>query len=201
MQLPLHGSSEQIEVNDGVFGSEFREALVHQVVESYIRRGHTGSRKQKNRSDVRGGGAKPWRQKGTGRARAGSRSSPIWRGGGVTFAARPEKRQIKLNRKMYRGAMRCLLSELIRQERLTAISTLPAPESKTKNLVAELEKLELSNVVLVDANVDDALLQAARNLNQVEVLSVSQLNPLSLLKCNHVLMSVDGIRQCEESLV
>ena len=200
MRLPLHGSEEQIEVNDGVFGSEYREVLVHQVVESYIRRGHTGTRKQKNRSDVRGGGAKPWRQKGTGRARAGSRSSPIWRGGGVTFAARPEKRKTKLNRKMYRGAMRCLLSELIRQERLTAVPTLPAPESKTKNLVAELDKLALSNVVLVDANVDESLLRAARNLNQVEVLSVAQLNPVTLLKCDHVLMSVDGIRQCEEAL-
>lgn len=200
MQLPLHDSTEQIEVNDGVFGSEYREALVHQVVESYIRRGHTGTRKQKTRADVRGGGAKPWRQKGTGRARAGSRSSPIWRGGGVIFAARPVKRQVKLNRKMYRGAMRCLLSELIRQERLVAIAELPSAEGKTQKLASELEKHSSTNLVLVDASVDDSLAQAARNLSHVEVLSVSELNPLSLMKCDQVLISVEGIRRCEEAL-
>ncbi|MYD43243.1 MAG: 50S ribosomal protein L4 [Gammaproteobacteria bacterium] len=201
MNISLHGSSDNIEVNDGVFGSEYREALVHQVLSTYIRRGHTGTRKQKNRADVRGGGAKPWRQKGTGRARAGSRTSPIWQGGGVTFAAQPVKRQVKLNRKMYQGAMRCLLSELVRQDRVSAVANLPATDAKTKHLVAALNELELTNVLLVDASENAALAQAARNLNQVEVLSVAQLNPVSLMKCDHVLFSVDGIRRCEESLV
>lgn len=200
MQLSLHGSTEHIEVNDGVFGSEYREALVHQALSTYIRRGHTGTSKQKNRSEVRGGGAKPWRQKGTGRARAGSNNSPIWQGGGVTFAARPVKRAVKLNRKMYRGAMRCLLSELVRQERLSAISELPAPEAKTQNLSRTLENLNLSSVLLVGADIDESLTKAASNLSHVEVLSVEQLNPVVLMKCDHVLFSVDGIRRCEETL-
>ena len=200
MNVTLRDTTENIEISDGVFGSEYREALVHQVLETYIRRGHTGLRKQKNRSEVRGGGAKPWRQKGTGRARAGSRNSPIWQGGGVTFAARPVKRAVKLNRKMFRGAMRCLLSELLRQQRLTAVNELPTPDSKTKNLVAALKKLDLNNVLIVDAANNESLERAARNLNHVEVTSVAQLNPVSLMKCDHVLFSVDGIRRCEEAL-
>ena len=200
MNLSLQDTTENIEVNDDVFGREFKEALVHQVVNTYIRIGHTGTRKQKTRAEVRGGGAKPWRQKGTGRARAGSRNSPIWQGGGITFAARGVKRQVKLNRKMYRGAMRCLLSELLRQNRLIAVSELPSPDSKTQNLVAELKKLELSNVLLVDATINESLERAARNLNSVEVVSVAQLNPVSLMKCDTVLFSVNGLRTCEESL-
>lgn len=200
MNVTLRDTTENIEISDGVFGSEYREALVHQVLETYIRRGHTGLRKQKNRSEVRGGGAKPWRQKGTGRARAGSRNSPIWQGGGVTFAARAVKRGVKLNRKMYRGAMRCLLSELLRQDRLTAVHELPTPESKTKNLIAALEKLELSNVLIVDVADNESLERAARNLNHVEVVNLGQLNPVNLMKCDHVLFSVDGIRRCEEAL-
>ncbi len=200
MNVTLRDTTENIEISDGVFGSEYREALVHQVLETYIRRGHTGLRKQKTRSEVRGGGAKPWRQKGTGRARAGSRNSPIWQGGGVTFAARAVKRAVKLNRKMYRGAMRCLLSELLRQDRLTAVHELPTPESKTKNLIAALEKLELSNVLIVDVADNESLERAARNLNHVEVVNLGQLNPVNLMKCDHVLFSVDGIRRCEEAL-
>ncbi len=200
MQLKLHGTTENIEVNDDVFGSEYQEALVHQALMSFIRNGHTGTRKQKNRSEVRGGGAKPWRQKGTGRARAGSRNSPIWRGGGVTFATRPVKRPVKLNRKMYRGAMRCLLSELVRRQRLTAISQLPATEAKTGNLKATLKELELSNALLVDAALDESLIRASRNLVKIEVMSVAQLNPVSLMSCEHALFSVAGIRRCEEAL-
>ena len=199
MNLTLHGTAEDIELNDAIFGSEYREALVHQVLSSYQRRGHTGTKKQKNRSEVRGSGAKPWRQKGTGRARSGTRQSPIWTGGGVTFAARPVNRKVKLNRKMYRGAMRCILSELLRQDRLLAVSNLPAPESKTQVLKSQLKELELSNVLLVDSDVDDSLKRAARNLFNVEVASVSQLDPVSLLKFDRVLISVDGLRRCEES--
>ena len=200
MNLTLHGTSDSIEVSAGIFGREYKEALVHQVLTTYIRRSHTGTSKQKTRSEVRGGGAKPWRQKGTGRARAGSRSSPIWRGGGVTFAAEPGKRQVKLNRHMYRGAMRCLLSELVRQNRLITLPELPAPEFKTQNLVAELEKLPDGSVLLVDAAISESLERAARNLNHVEVATVAQLNPLSLIRCDHVLFSVTGIRHCEEAL-
>ena len=200
MNVTLRDTAENLEVNDSVFGSEYREALVHQVVQIYIRRGHTGLRKQKTRAEVRGGGAKPWRQKGTGRARAGSRNSPIWQGGGITFAARPVKRAVKLNRKMYRGAMRCLLSELLRQERVSAVQELPKPESKTKNLVDALGALELSNVLIVGDGQDESLTRAARNLHDVDVVSVAQLDPVSLMKYDHVLFSVDGLRRCEEAL-
>ena len=199
MNLSLRGTAESIELNDFVFGSEFREALVHQVLAIFQQRGHTGTKKQKNRSEVRGSGAKPWRQKGTGRARAGTRQSPIWTGGGVTFAARPVKRKVKMNRKMYRGAMRSILSELVRQERLLAISSLPSPESKTRKLLTKLDELDLSSVLLVDAEVDESLERAARNLYDVDVVNVSQLNPVSLLKYDHVLFSVDGLRRCEEA--
>lgn len=199
MNLTLHGTAEDIELSDAVFGSDYREALVHQVVSTYQRRGHTGTRKQKNRSEVRGSGAKPWRQKGTGRARSGTRQSPIWTGGGVTFAARGVNRKVKMNRKMYRGAMRCILSELLRQDRLLAVPLLPSPESKTRNLKSELNKLELGNVLLVDSDVDDSLKRAAKNLINVDAIAVSQLNPLNLLKYERVLISVNGLRRCEEA--
>lgn len=200
MNITLHGSTDSIEVSDAVFGSEYNEALVHQVLSTYQQRGHTGTRKQKNRSEVKGSGAKPWRQKGTGRARAGSRQSPIWQGGGVTFAARPIKRAVKLNRKMYRGAMRCILSELLRQNRLTTLASLPSPDAKTRQLKADLDELELNNVLLVDAEVADGLSRAAQNLRQVEVLDATQLNPVSLLKFDSVVFSVNGLRACESAL-
>ena len=200
MDLALRNSTESIQVNDEVFGKTYNEALVHQVLTSYQHRSHDGSRKQKSRSDVRGSGAKPWRQKGTGRARAGTRKSPIWRGGGVTFAAQPKKRGLKVNRKMYRGAMCCILSELVRQERLSTIEELPNPESKTKQLNEQLSQLEIDNVLLVDSEVDESLSKAAKNLHQVEVLTADNLNPHSLMQYNHVLLSVSAVRKCEEAL-
>ena len=200
MDLTLRNSTENIQVKDEVFGKEYNEALVHQVLASYQRRGHDGSRKQKSRAEVRGSGAKPWRQKGTGRARAGTRKSPIWQGGGVTFAARPEKRELKVNRKMYRGAMRCILSELIRQDRLSAVQELPAPDAKTKQLREQLDALEIDKVLLVDSEIDESLSKAAKNLHLVEVLDASRINPLSLIQSEHVLISVAAMRQCEEAL-
>ena len=200
MNITLLGTTDSIEVSDAVFGSDYNEALVHQVLATYQERGHTGTRKQKNRSEVKGSGAKPWRQKGTGRARAGTRKSPIWQGGGVTFAARPIKRKVKLNRKMYRGAMRCILSELLRQSRLTTIASLPSTDAKTRQLKTELDKLELSNVLLIDVDVPDSLSRAASNLHHVDVLNAAQLNPLSLLKHDRVLFSVDALRACQAAL-
>ncbi|NIN37530.1 MAG: 50S ribosomal protein L4, partial [Gammaproteobacteria bacterium] len=166
-----------VEVSDVAFGREFNEALVHQVVVAYMAGGRQGSRAQKTRSEVRGGGRKPYRQKGTGRARAGTIRSPIWRGGGRTFAAKPQDHSQKVNRKMYRGALRCILSELIRQERLVACEAFSVDSPKTKALLEKLRGLELNNVLIVCEEVDENLYLAARNLKDVDVLDASAVDP------------------------
>ncbi|NBQ12847.1 MAG: 50S ribosomal protein L4, partial [Gammaproteobacteria bacterium] len=146
---PGAGADKAVEVSEVTFGREFNEALVHQVVVAYLAGARQGTRAQKTRAEVRGGGRKPWRQKGTGRARAGSIRSPIWRGGGTTFAARPQDHSQKVNRKMYRGAMRAILSELVRQDRLVVVEQFAAETPKTKALVAQLAALSVSNVLIV----------------------------------------------------
>ncbi|MFZ1326627.1 MAG: 50S ribosomal protein L4 [Candidatus Contendobacter sp.] len=196
-------ASGPIALADEIFAKPFNEALVHQVVVAYLAGGRAGTRAQKNRAEVRGGGAKPWRQKGTGRARAGSSRSPIWRGGGVTFAARPQDHSQKVNRKMYRAAMRAIFSELARQDRLLVVDTLELPEIKTKAMVTRLAALGLAEqrrVLLVAEDVDMNLYLSARNLPGVAVSDVHGLDPVSLVGADAVVMTADAVRQVGEWL-
>lgn len=192
-----------LELADGAFAVDFNEGLVHQVVTSYMASGRAGTKAQKNRSDVRGGGAKPWRQKGTGRARAGTSRSPIWRSGGVTFAARPRDYSQKINKKMYRKAMAVIVSELVRQERLTLVNELTVEAPKTKHAVALLKELKADqgSTMLVTATQQDDLYLAARNLPHVDVYAVNQLDPVSLVGFDRVVMTVDSAKLLEEKLV
>ena len=199
--VPGEGLSEKgVEVSEETFARQFNEALVHQVVVAYMAAGRQGTRAQKTRSEVRGGGRKPWRQKGTGRARAGTIRSPIWRSGGATFAAKPQDHSKKVNRKMYRGAMRCIVSELIRQDRLIAIEDFSIDAPKTKALLEKLQPLSLSNVLIVAQEVDENLYLASRNLNDVDVRDVEGIDPVALVSHEHVLMTVGALKQLEEAL-
>jgi large subunit ribosomal protein L4 len=196
-------ASGQIAVADETFAKPFNEALVHQVVVAYLAGGRAGTRAQKTRADVRGGGAKPWRQKGTGRARAGSSRGPIWRGGGVTFAARPQDHSQKVNRKMYRAAMRAIFSELLRQDRLLVVDALDIPEIKTRRMVEQLAALGLADqrrVLLVAEDADMNLYLSARNLPGVAVSDVPGLDPVSLVGSDAVVMTVDAVRRVGEWL-
>ncbi|NGO88855.1 50S ribosomal protein L4 [Vreelandella stevensii] len=200
MNLNLAAGAGTVEVADATFGKEFNEALVHQVVTAYLAAGRQGTRAQKSRSDVRGGGKKPWRQKGTGRARAGTIRSPLWRSGGVTFAARPQDHSQKVNRKMYRAAMRSILSELVRQERLVAIEEFSVEAPKTKQVAAKLKELNLEKVLIVTEEVDETLYLAARNLPHVDVVDVAAADPVSLVAFDKVLVTVSALRKFEEKL-
>ncbi|KXS39978.1 MAG: large subunit ribosomal protein L4 [Halomonadaceae bacterium T82-2] len=200
MNLNLAGAGGTVEVADATFGKEFNEALVHQVVTAYLAAGRQGTRAQKNRSDVRGGGKKPWRQKGTGRARAGTIRSPLWRSGGVTFAARPQDYTQKVNRKMYRAAMRSILSELIRQERLVVVEEFAVEAPKTKQLVSKLQELGLEKALIVTDEVDEKLYLAARNIPNVDVVDVPAADPVSLVAFDKVLVTVSALRKFEEKL-
>jgi large subunit ribosomal protein L4 len=199
MELQLQGSGS-VKVSDDTFGQEYKESLVHQVVTACLSGARAGTAHQKNRSQVSGGGIKPWRQKGTGRARSGTIRSPIWRGGGMTFAARPRDYTQKINRKMYRAAMRSILSELVRQERLVAIDTFGVDAPKTKQLAGKLAELGLDNVLIVTAAVDDKLYLAARNLPCVAVCDVESADPVSLVGFEKVLMTKDALEKIEERL-
>lgn len=198
--LPGAGADKAVEVSEVAFGREFNEALVHQVVVAYMAAGRQGSVAQKTRAEVRGGGRKPWRQKGTGRARAGTIRSPIWRGGGVTFAARPQDHSQKVNRKMYRGAMCSILSELVRQDRLVLVEDFNLEAPKTKALVSRLKELALDSVLIVTDSVDENLYLAARNLKDVDVRDVAATDPVSLLSFEKVVMTVGALKQFEEML-
>lgn len=203
MELQLQGStgSESITLSDATFAREFNEALVHQVVTSYLAGGRAGTKAQKTRSFVRGGGRKPWAQKGSGRARAGSIRSPLWRGGGKTFAAVPRDFSQKLNRKMYQGAMRAIVSELVRQARLMVLPEFGVDAPKTRQLVEKLKALGLKdNVLIVTEQVDENLYLAARNLANVDVRDVTALDPVSLVGYEKVLMTVPSVRRLEEWL-
>ncbi|SDN35785.1 50S ribosomal protein L4 [Vreelandella arcis] len=200
MNLNLAAGAGTVEVADATFGKEFNEALVHQVVTAYLAGGRQGTRAQKNRSEVRGGGKKPWRQKGTGRARAGTIRSPLWRSGGVTFAARPQDYTQKVNRKMYRAAMRAILSELVRQERLVAVEEFNVEAPKTKQVAAKLKELNLEKVLIVTEDIDEKLYLAARNLPHVDVVDVAAADPVSLVAFDKVLVTVSALRKFEEKL-
>lgn len=199
MQINVNDAAA-IDVCERTFGQEFNETLVHQAVVAYMAGGRQGSKKQKTRSEVSGGGAKPWRQKGTGRARAGTIRSPIWRGGGTTFAARPQDHSQKLNKKMYRAAMRSILSELVRQDRLVVVEDFSVDAPKTKALLGKLETLGLQDVLIVSENVEQNLYLAARNLPHVDVRDVQASDPVSLIAYDKVLMTVSAVKKFEEML-
>lgn len=191
---------EKVTISDAAFAREFNETLVHQTVTTYLAGARQGTVQQKTRSDVSGGGRKPWRQKGTGRARAGTIRSPIWRTGGVTFAARPQDHSKKLNKKMYRGAMACILSELIRQGRLLVVEEFVVSSHKTKDLVEKLNEFALDNVLIVAEDIAENLFLAARNLHKVDVLDAAGLDPVSLIGFEKVLMTVPALKKVEEML-
>lgn len=201
MELTVTGSGNGVQVSDVAFGKEFNESLVHQVVTAYLAAGRQGSSKQKTRSEVRGGGKKPWRQKGTGRARAGTIRSPIWRGGGTTFAAVPRDYSQKVNRKMYRGALRSILSELVRQERLVVVDSITPDEPRTKVFSAKLQELEIrQDVLIVSDYVEPNLELASRNIPNVAVSDVRGVDPVSLVAHGQVVVTVDALKKFEEIL-
>ena len=200
MELTLKDAKGGLEVSEATFGREFNEALVHQVVVAYAAGARQGTKAQKTRSEVAGGGKKPWRQKGTGRARAGTIRSPIWRSGGTTFAAKPQNHEQKVNKKMYRGAVKSILSELIRQDRLQVVENFELEAPKTKQLVAKLKELNLNDVLIVTKEVDENLFLASRNLHKVDVRDVQGIDPVSLIAFENVLMTADAVKQLEEVL-
>ncbi|MCG7532230.1 50S ribosomal protein L4 [Psychrobium sp. MM17-31] len=200
MELVLKDAGNALEVSEATFGREFNEALVHQVVVAYAAGARQGSRKQKTRSEVSGGGRKPWKQKGTGRARAGTIRSPIWRSGGVTFAARPQDHSQKVNRKMYRAALQSIFSELVRQDRLVVVENFAVETPKTKELVAKLKELELKDVLIVTEEVEENLFLAARNLYKVDVRDVAGLDPVSLVGFDKIVVTAAAVKQIEEML-
>jgi large subunit ribosomal protein L4 len=200
MKLKMVSGASELQVSEAAFGHEFNEALVHQVVTAYRAAGRSGTKAQKSRAEVSGGGKKPWSQKGTGQARAGSNRSPIWVGGGKTFAAKPRSFEQKVNRKMYRGALRAMLSELARTERLVVTDGFALEAPKTKLLAGQLKAWSLESVLIIVEAADEKLFLAARNLPHVEVIEVSALNPLSLARHDKVLMTVGAVKMLEERL-
>ncbi len=197
---PGNKAAGTVAVSEANFAREYNEALVHQVVTAYLSGARQGTRAQKTRSEVAGGGKKPWRQKGTGRARAGTIRSPIWRSGGVTFAAKPQDHSQKVNRKMYRAAMRSILSELARSDRLMIVEALDVEQPKTKLLVEALKGYGVDNVLIVADSVDKNLYLASRNLHKVDVRDVEGVDPVSLIAFDKVMITVDAIKKFEEAL-
>ena len=201
MELQLQGGGKgKVKVSDDTFGQEFREALVHQVVTACLAGARAGTARQKARSEVAGGGTKPWRQKGTGRARAGTIRSPLWRGGGKVFAAVPRDYSQKVNRKMYRAAMRSILSELVRQDRLVACDKFGVDAPRTRELAGKLKQLGLDNVLIVCDDPDDNLYLAARNLPKVAVCNAASADPVSLVGFDKVIITTKALKQIEERL-
>jgi len=199
MQLAV-ADGKKIKVSEETFGRDFSEALVHQVVTAYLAGSRSGTKAQKNRSSARGGGRKPFRQKGTGRARAGTIRSPIWRGGGRTFAATPRDHSQKVNRKMYRGALQAILSELVRQERLIVVNEFSLAESKTRLLKEKLNEVSFSTGLIITESADENLYLAARNLVGVYVLDVAAIDPVSLVGSDKVLITVAAVKKIQEWL-
>jgi large subunit ribosomal protein L4 len=197
---PGNVEAGSVSVSDVAFAREYNEELVHQVVTAYMAGARQGTRAQKNRAAVRGGGKKPWRQKGTGRARAGTIRSPIWRSGGVTFAAQPQDHSQKVNRKMYRAALRSIMSELARQDRLMVVESLELEAPKTKLLVKQLGEYGVDNVLIVSTEVNENLYLAARNLHKVDVRDVEGIDPVSLIGHDKVMVTVDAVKKFEEML-
>lgn len=200
MELNVIDSKEPLSVSDGVFGKSYREDLVHQVVNAYKAAGRAGTKAQKSRADVTGTTKKSVKQKGSGGARHGDRRAPIFVGGGVTFAARPRDFTQKVNKKMFRGAITSILSELVRQDRLRIIADFDIADGKTKQLLARLKQLSLGRTLVVTENGSDKLFLAARNIRSVAVVDVAAMNPVSLIGAEHVLMTVESVKKVEEWL-
>lgn len=203
IQIPALNQNESVSaiaVGEEVFGQPFNETLVHQLVTRYLAGARSGTKAQKTRSDVSGGGTKPWRQKGTGRARSGTMRSPLWRTGGVTFAARPRSYEQKLNKKMFRSGLRSILSELLRQDRITVSSEILPTSPKTKEMVAKLAGLECKRILIVSDEIDMNLALASRNIPYVDVCSADNLSPVSLVAAEKVIMTPAAIKKIEERL-
>ncbi len=194
------GANGTVSVSEAAFGREFNQDLVHQAVVAFMAGSRQGTKAQKNRSAVSGGGAKPWRQKGTGRARAGTSRSPIWRSGGVTFAAQPRNHEQKLNKKMYRAAMRCIVSELNRQERLVVVESFAVEAPKTKELVGKMKQFDLTEALIITEEVDANLFLASRNLHKVDVRDVQAIDPVALIRFDKVVVTVAALKKLEETL-
>lgn len=200
MDIAIHNSKKKVSVSDDAFAASFNETLVHQLVMSYMAAARAGSKAQKTRSQVSGGGAKPWRQKGTGRARAGTIRSPIWRSGGVTFAATPRDYSKKLNKKMYRAGLRSLVSELLRQDRLLLIDKLGVTEPKTKQMQARLDDLGVDNALLLTDGLDSAVYLSARNIPNIQVMDIAIVDPVSLIKQEKIVIDEAALKKLEERL-
>ena len=201
MNITMHKTGQKrsgkIKVSDTIFGAEFNESLIHQVLTAYMAGSRSGTKAQKSRSEVRGGGRKPWRQKGLGRARAGTIRSPIWRGGGVTFAAKTRDFSKKVNKKMYRGAIRSILSELVRQERLSCIDELVIDEPKTKQALEKLSALGLKEVLIITEEVTPNLYLSTRNIPRIEVIDTTEINPYSLIGFDNILLTKSAVKKVE----
>lgn len=197
MKVKLHGSGESVELADASFAAPFNEPLVHQVVVAYLAGGRSGTKAQKTRAEVQGGGAKPWRQKGTGRARHGSTRSPIWVGGGQAFAARPRNFDQKVNRKMYRGALRSVLSELVRQDRLVLTESFTVSAPKTKEAAAKLAELGVERGLIVVEGFDANVWLAVRNLPHIDIAEAGSVDPVSLVAAERVVMTVPAAKVLE----
>jgi large subunit ribosomal protein L4 len=200
MDITIHNSEKTVSVSDLAFDASFNEPLVHQLVVSYMSAARSGTKAQKNRAAVSGGGAKPWRQKGTGRARAGTIRGPLWRSGGVTFAASPRDYAQKLNKKMYRVGMRSLVSELVRQQRMILIEDLGVSEAKTKVMIARLKELGVSNALILTDGLDSTVYLAARNIPHIQVMDIAVVDPLSLVRQEHVVIDQAALKKLEERL-
>lgn len=197
MEIQVHNSDTRLAVADAVFGAEYNEPLIHQVVTAYLAGGRAGTKAQKSKAMVSGGGKKPWKQKGTGRARAGSIRSPLWRGGGKTFAAVPRDHSQKVNRKMYRGAIRSIMAELHRAGHLVVTSEFAVEAAKTQGLLTRLGEMGLSDVLIVTESVDRSLYLSSRNLHKVDVRDVAGLDPVALLRHEKVVMTADAVKKVE----
>jgi large subunit ribosomal protein L4 len=195
--ISSNAAASSVALSDEVFGNEFNEPLVHQVVVAYMNAARSGTKAQKSRADVAGGGRKPWRQKGTGRARAGTTRSPLWRGGGVTFAARPRDYSQKVNRKMYRSALRSILSELVRQDRLLVVDDFQLAEPKTKLALAALNKLGVNDVLIVCDEITENLFLAARNIPHIGMADVSAVDPVLLISYDKVVVTQKALAGLE----
>jgi large subunit ribosomal protein L4 len=197
MELQLHQSKDKLNVADAVFGADFNEPLVHQVVTAYLAGGRAGTAKQKTKGEVRGGGKKPWKQKGTGRARVGSIRSPLWRGGGKAHAAVPRDHSQKVNKKMYRGALRSIVSELNRQGQLLIADTFTVEAAKTQSLVEKLNQIGANDILIITDTLDKNLFLSARNLHTVDVIDVEGINPVALLSFKKVLFTAPAVKKLE----
>ncbi len=200
MDISVHNSDKSVSVSDAAFGADFNEALVHQLVVTYMAGSRAGTKAQKNRSAVSGGGAKPWRQKGTGRARAGTIRSPLWRKGGVTFAAQPRDYSKKLNKKMYRAGLRSIVSELLRQDRLIVVEEMKVAEPKTRLMAAKMAELGVDNALVLTDGLDSDLYLAARNIPHLMVMDVAIVDPVNLVRFEKVVIDQAALKKLEERL-